>query len=254
LIIEIYLLLCMLLELKTVTAGYGDFKVLKGVSLIVGHGEIVCLIGPNGAGKSTVLKSIVGLALKTSGDIIWNSSSSLSSEDNGIVITDFPTHELLKEGIGFVPQGRLVFPSMTVRENLEMGGYLMNRRATLERNLDSVFSQFPILRERARERASSLSGGEQQMLAIGRALMMTPKLLMLDEPSLGLSPIITEELFEKLKDINRAGTTLLVVEQNVRLILKYAARGYLMAGGEVKFSGTSAELGDEKRMREAYLM
>src|SRR3989344_1421929 len=181
----------MLLEIKNLKAGYGDREVLRDVSLGVNEGEIIALIGPNGAGKSTVLKSIAGLTTKTEGKIFWKGQN----------ITKLPTHALLEEGIGFVPQGRLVFPSLTVLENLEMGGYLLNHKETLEKNLENVFRYFPALRNRSKIPAGSLSGGEQQMLAIGRALMMTPELLMLDEPSLGLSPKITGEVFEKLKEI-----------------------------------------------------
>ncbi len=234
----------MLLEIKNLSAGYGDLEVLRDVSVSVAHGEAVVLIGPNGAGKSTILKSVVGLTTKTSGTIEWK----------GRDITRMPTHALLEEGIGFVPQGRLVFPSLTVRENLEMGGYLIDHRETLEKNLASVFGHFPALRTKQKERAGDLSGGQQQMLAVGRALMMTPELLMLDEPSLGLSPKITQELFEKLKEIQAAGTTLLIVEQNVRLALRYVDRGYLLAAGRIKFAGTAHELGSEKLMREAYLV
>jgi len=234
----------MLLEIKNVSAGYGDFHVLKDISLSVNEGDVIALIGPNGAGKSTVLKSIVGLTTKNSGKILWK----------GRDITNLETHALLEEGIGFVPQGRLVFSGMTTLENLEMGAYLLNHKETRVKNLERVFSYFPVLKKKAKELAGSLSGGEQQMLAIGRALMMTPELLMLDEPSLGLSPKVTGELFEKLLEINRAGTTLMIVEQNVRLVLAHATRGYLLGGGEIRFAGTALELADEKRMHEAFLV
>ncbi len=232
-----------LLEIKNLSAGYGDFEVLKNISLEVSAGEIVALIGPNGAGKTTVLKSIVGLTRKTTGEIIFKEKN----------ITVLPPHALLEEGIGFVPQGRLVFPSLTVGENLEMGGYLLNHKETLKENMESVFDYFPVLKEKLGEKAGNLSGGQQQMLTIGRALMTTPELLMLDEPSLGLAPKIIHEVFEKLKEINAAGTTIIVIEQNVRMVLRYASRGYLLTSGVIKFSGTSAELSDEKRMHEAYL-
>lgn len=234
----------MLLEIKNLYAGYSQIEVLRDVSISVDAGEAVVLIGPNGAGKSTVLRSIVGLTTKTGGSIVWK----------GRDITRLPTHALLEEGVGFVPQGRLVFPSLTVRENLEMGGYLLNNRETLAKNIEAVFSRFQVLSRKTRARAGSLSGGEQQMLAIGRALMMTPELLMLDEPSLGLSPKITQELFEKLKEIQAAGTTLLIVEQNVRLALRHVDRGYLLAAGQVRVSGTAKELSSEKLMRDAYLV
>lgn len=234
----------MMLEIKNLTAGYGQLEVLHDVSIDVEHGEAVVLIGPNGAGKTTVLKSIMGLTRKVGGSIVWK----------GQDVLRLPTHALLEQGIAFVPQGRLVFPSLTVRENLEMGGYLLNHKETLRQNLEKVLERFPDLRTKQREAAGALSGGQQQMLAIGRGLMMTPELLMLDEPSLGLSPKITQELFEKLKEIQAAGTTLLIVEQNVRLALRYVDRGYLLAAGQVKFSGTAKELGSEKLMRDAYLV
>ncbi len=233
-----------LLEIKNLSAGYAGSTVLRNVSLEVAEGDMVALIGPNGAGKTTVLKSIIGLTRKTSGSIFFRGKN----------ITDLPTHTFLEEGIGFVPQGRLVFPSLTVRENLEMGGYLLAHKEALEKNIDSVLHYFPQLKEKMHTRAGSLSGGQQQMAAIGRALMMSPGLLMLDEPSLGLSPKITQEVFEKLKEINAGGTAVMIVEQNVRLVLRYAHRGYLLTAGQVKFSGTAGELSDDRRMREAYLV
>jgi len=233
-----------LLDIKNLWAGYGEFEVLRGVSLEVSHGEAVCLIGPNGAGKSTVLKSVMNLTSKTRGEIVFRERN----------ITKLPTHSLLEEGLSFVPQGRLVFPSLTVEENLEMGGYLINHKETLFKNLENVFSTFPVLKTKSKHRAGLLSGGEQQMLTIGRALMTSPELLMLDEPSLGLSPKVTREVFEKLREINAAGTTLLIVEQNVRLVLKYVSRGYLLASGEVHFAGSSSELSNLKLLHEAYLL
>ncbi|MBI2034023.1 MAG: ABC transporter ATP-binding protein [Candidatus Liptonbacteria bacterium] len=234
----------MLLEIKNLKAGYGDLEVLKGVSLEVKGGEVVALLGPNGAGKSTLLKSIVGLTKKTDGEILWK----------GRDLGRLPTHALLEEGIGFVPQGRLVFPSLTVRENLEMGGYLLDHKETLEKNLESVLMRFSVLKNKIKSRAGLLSGGEQQMLAIGRSLMMSPELLILDEPSLGLAPKIMTEVFEKLKELNQGGTTLLIVEQNVRFALRYASRGYILGNGEVRFSGRVEELSDPRKMHEAFLM
>lgn len=233
-----------LLELKNVSAGYGDFAVLRDVSMSIAPGEMVALIGPNGAGKTTVLKSIIGLARKTSGEILFKGKN----------IASLPTHALLEEGIGFVPQGRLVFSSLTVRENLEMGGYVLDHKETRDKNMESVLRYFPVLKEKLSEKSGNLSGGQQQMLAIGRALMMAPELLMLDEPSLGLAPKIIHELFEKLKEIQAAGTTIAIVEQNVRLALRYASRGYLLTSGQIKFAGSSAELSDPARMHEAFLM
>ncbi len=234
----------MLLELENLSAGYGEHQVLRGVSLGVKEGEMVALIGPNGAGKSTVLKSVMGLATRTGGGILFR------GQDAGRL----PVHARLEEGISFVPQGRLVFASLTVLENLEMGAYLVRSRAVIAENRERVFHHFPVLKRKAKHRAGSLSGGEQQMLAIGRALMTSPALLMLDEPSLGLSPKAIHEVFEQLSSLRAEGTTLLIVEQNVRLVLRYAERGYLLAAGEVRFQGTAAELADEKRMHEAYLL
>ena len=233
----------MLLDVQNLSAGYGELQVLRNVSLGVEEGEMVVLIGPNGAGKSTVLKSVVGLTDRSEGRILFQ----------GKDITRLPTHALLEEGVGFVPQGRLVFPSLTVRENLEMGGYLIDHRETLDANLAAVFARFPVLAEKARELAGNLSGGQQQQLAIGRALMMTPKFLMLDEPSLGLSPKLMHELFQKLEEIREAGTSILVVEQNVRLALKYVDRGYLLANGEIRARGSAEELSRPELMHEAYL-
>ncbi len=234
----------MFLEIKNLSAGYGGFEVLRRVSLSLAAGEAVVLIGPNGAGKSTVLKSVMGLTTQTGGQIFWQ----------GQEMASWPTHARLRVGLGFVPQGRLIFSSLTVQENLEIGGYLIDRQEVLKENLAAVFDHFPVLRQKQKERAGALSGGEQQMLAIGRALVTRPKLLMLDEPSLGLAPKVTQEVFQKLMAIKAAGATLLIVEQNVRLALRYVDRGYLLAGGEVRFAGQAKELSNEKLMREAYLI
>lgn len=234
----------MFLQIKNVCAGYKGNEALHNVSLALEPKEAVCLIGPNGAGKSTVLKSIMGIAQVSSGEIFWK----------GREITRLPAHTVFEGGIGYVPQGRLVFARMTVRENIEMGGYLLNHRETFEKNFESVFARFPVLKKKSRMKAGFLSGGEQQMLAIGRALMMVPDLLMLDEPSLGLSPKVIHEVFEKLEEIRVAGTALLIVEQNVRLVTKHTSRGYLLAGGKIKFFGSSLELGSEKLMHASYLM
>ena len=232
-----------LLEIKNLSAGYGDFSVLRGVSMRIEPEEFVALIGPNGAGKTTVFKSVIGLTHKTEGKIFFEDKE----------ITHLPAHALLEEGIGFVPQGRLMFYSLTVRESLEMGGYLVRNKEVLGKNMELVWRYFPILKEKLREKSGNLSGGQQQMLAIGRALMTSPRLLMLDEPSLGLSPKVTQEVFEKLKEINATGTTVVVVEQNVRLVLRYAQRGYLLSLGQIKTTGSARELSDEKLMHAAYL-
>lgn len=233
----------MILHIEHLSAGYGQLRVLDDVSFEIGVGEMVVLIGPNGAGKSTVLKSIFGLTTKTHGRILFD------GED----IANLPTHALIEHGIGFVPQGRLVFQSMTVRENLQIGGYLIDHKQTLHESLEHVFELFPVLKEKQKELAQNLSGGQQQQLAIGRALMMRPKLLMLDEPSLGLSPKLMHEVFCILQKIREEGVTIFLVEQNVRLALKYVDRGYLLANGKIKFSGSADELSQEKIMHEAYL-
>lgn len=233
----------MILHIEHLSAGYGQLRVLDDVTLCVDVGEMVVLIGPNGAGKSTVLKSVFGLTTKTHGRILFDAQD----------ITNFPTHTLIEQGIGFVPQGRLVFTSMTVKENLEVGGYLIDHKETLRERFEHVFDLFPVLHEKQHELAQNLSGGQQQQLAIGRALMMRPKLLMLDEPSLGLSPKLMHEVFCILQKIREEGVAIFLVEQNVRLALKYVDRGYLLANGKIKFLGTAEELGHEKIMHEAYL-
>lgn len=232
-----------LLEITDLHAGYGNLPVLRDVSLSVEQGEFVVLIGPNGAGKSTVLKSVFGLTNKTNGTILFQEKE----------VSQLPTHALIEQGIGFVPQGRLVFPSLSVQENLEMGGYLLDNNETLQTNLESIFERFPALGEKRSELAGTLSGGQQQQLAIGRSLMMSPNLLMLDEPSLGLSPKLMHQVFETLQSLRESGTTVLVVEQNVRLALQYVDRGYLLAAGEIRFSGSADELSSGDLMRSAYL-
>lgn len=232
-----------MLTLQNIHAGYGGNEVLHGVSLEVRPGEVVALIGPNGAGKSTVLRSIFQLAQIKKGEIAFKDRN----------ITHLHTHDLLELGIGFVPQGRLVFSNLTVEENLRMGGYLLNHKETLEKNMESVFARFPALKDKRGERARNLSGGQQQMLALGRALMMTPQILMLDEPSLGLSPIVMKEIYTELKRLNEQGTTLLIVEQNVHLALGIADRVYLLAAGEIRHHGPPEDFKDAEKMREMFL-
>lgn len=233
----------MLLELKNLDAAFGRLPVLHDVSLGLDPGEIVVLIGPNGAGKTTVLKSIFHLVSVTNGRV----------EFEGENITKLPTHALLEMGIAFVPQGRLVFSHLTVEENLRMGGYIFDNKETVEEALQKIFHQFPVLREKRRELAGNLSGGQQQLLALGRALMVEPKVLLLDEPSLGLAPVIVQEIFQEFKKIQERGIAILLVEQNVRMALTVAARGYLLAQGQVRFDGTAKELGNPKVLQEAYL-
>ena len=218
-------------------------EVLHDVSLHADEGEVVALLGPNGSGKTTILKSIFSLADVMKGKITFRDRD----------ITRAPTHSLLEMGIAYVPQGRLVFQNLTVRENLEMGAFLLNHKETVQKNLEAVYDRFPVLKKKSRERSGNLSGGEQQMLALGRALMVTPTLLLLDEPSLGLSPKITKEIFAHIASLAKSGLSILVVEQNVHLALQVADRGYLLAAGEIRFEGSAEELDDPEKMRKLYL-
>ncbi len=231
-----------MLIITNLTAGYAGNEVLHDIDLRVAPGEIVGLIGPNGAGKSTVLRSIFRLAQIKKGNVQFQ-------EQN---LNRLHTHDLLELGIGFVPQGRLVFSNLTVAENLRMGGYLLNNKDVLERNLKAVLEHFPPLKEKLHTQARALSGGQQQMLAIGRALMMTPKLLLLDEPSLGLSPKAIQEIVSILKELNATGTTLMIVEQNVHLLLKFATRVYVLAAGRVVAEGLPSEFHDPTKLRKLY--
>lgn len=231
-----------MLQITNLTSGYAGNQVLHDISMKVSPGEIVGLIGPNGAGKSTVLRSIFKLAEIKHGHIKFKEQD----------VTKLHTHDLLELGIGFVPQGRLVFSNLTVEENLRMGGYLLNNKDVLERNIYEVLKHFPALEGKLYEHARNLSGGQQQMLAIGRALMMTPQLLLLDEPSLGLSPKVITEIVEILKELNTAGTTLIIVEQNVHLLLKFATRVYVLAAGKVVAEGKPYEFHDPAKLRKLY--
>ncbi len=227
---------------------YGTVQALNSVSLGVSEGEIVALIGPNGAGKSTALKAICGLLKSSGGEII--SGDVLFS---GQSIKNIPPHDLVKKGISLVPEGRRVFSSMTVMENLEMGGYIRkNKKSNLE-SLDRIFELFHILKERRKQKAGTLSSGEQQMLSIGRALMLQPRLLLLDEPSLGLSPNYMEIVFDKLQEINRSGTTILLVEQNARMALEHAGRGYVFKIGEIFLEDTGKNLLESEQIRKSFL-
>lgn len=231
-----------MLQIKNLTSGYGGNVVLHDLSMQVQPGEIVGLIGPNGAGKSTVLRSIFQLARIQKGAITFKEHD----------VTKLHTHDLLELGIGFVPQGRLVFSNLTIEENLRMGGFLLNNKDVVEKNIEDVLRRFPVLKEKLKEKARNLSGGQQQMLAIGRALMMTPQLLLLDEPSLGLSPKVTQEIFAILKELNAAGTTLIIVEQNVHLLLKFATRMYVLASGKVVAEGLPESFHDPAILRKLY--
>ncbi len=232
----------MILQVEDLYVAYGNIEALHGVSLEVNEGEIVTLIGANGAGKSTTLRAISGLNRPRSGAIRFQ----------GADITRAPAHKIVAMGIGHVPEGRRVFPDMSVRENLELGAYIASP-ARFHQNLAEVFERFPRLKERENQRASTLSGGEQQMLALGRAMMLQPKLLLLDEPSMGLAPRLVQEIFEIVAELNRRGTTILLVEQNAAMALSIAHRAYVLETGRVVLSGPAAELRSHPAVREAYL-
>jgi len=234
-----------MLELKGVAASYGPIEVLRQVSLQVQRGEIVCLLGGNAAGKSTTLKTILGMLRPTSGSVALE----------GERIERLPTEDIVARGIALVPESRRIFARMTVWENLTMGAY-SRRAAPVEeftQDLARVYALFPRLEERAGQHAGTLSGGEQQMLAIGRALMARPRLLLMDEPSMGLAPILVEQVFDIIQAINRQGTTILVVEQNAAVALSIAHRGYVMQDGQIVMQGAASSLLDEDHIRRAYL-
>jgi branched-chain amino acid transport system ATP-binding protein len=223
---------------------YGELAVCRNISIEISEGEIVALIGANGAGKSTTLRAIAGLLTPRAGSIRFR----------GADITRLPSHERTLLGIALVPEGRHVFPFLTVRENLELGGFKYRRDGAKVRGLiDRIFEMFPRLRERSGQNAGTLSGGEQQMLVLGRAMMSEPKLLCLDEPSLGLAPIIVRDIFRTIRTINESGTSVLLVEQNARYAFETASRGYVLQTGSIMISGSCAELARDARVREAYL-
>ena len=233
----------MLLELDNVKTYYGNIRALKGISIEVNEGEIVCLIGGNGAGKSTTLMTISGILTPQEGNIIYQGQSIISVRPDNIV----------QMGICQVPEGRMIFPMLTVMENLDLGAYLRKDKAGIKEDINQVFGLFPVLRERCNQAGGTLSGGEQQMLAIGRALMARPKLLLLDEPSLGLAPILVDAIFKIIRQINNQGTTILLVEQNAQLALQYSHRGYVIETGEIVLTDTSAELLKNEQVKKAYL-
>lgn len=232
-----------MLEIRDLHVHFGVIHALKGISMTVNDGEIVTLIGANGAGKTTTLRTISGLKKPTSGDIILN----------GTNIAGMSARQRVAMGISHAPEGRRVFPAMTVLENLEMGAYLRKDKTEVAKDLKMVYDLFPILADRQKQPAGTLSGGEQQMLAIGRALMSRPKILLLDEPSLGLAPLLVQEIFNIIKDVNRAGTTVLLVEQNARMALQIAHRAYVMETGSIVLSGGGAELLQSDQVKKAYL-
>ena len=232
-----------LLSLRDVHAAYGRIEALQGISLEVRHGEIVCMLGGNGAGKSTTLKTISGLMHPRSGRI----------ELEGRDVTTVPAYKLVQMGIGQAPEGRRIFGRMTTLENLQMGAYSRRDKAAIEADFDRVFGLFPRLQERRSQAAGTLSGGEQQMLAIARALMGRPKLLLLDEPSMGLAPVLVEQIFAIIQDINSQGTTILLVEQNAQMALQVASRGYILQTGKIVLADNSAALAANEDVKKAYL-
>jgi branched-chain amino acid transport system ATP-binding protein len=233
-----------MLELHDVHAYYGNIHALKGVSLYIDQGEIVTLIGSNGAGKSTTIRSISGLVPPSRrGEIILD----------GKRIDHVPAHEIVGMGIAQAPEGRRIFPRLTVQENLEMGAFHRSDGANIRQDIDWVYTLFPRLKERTRQQGGTLSGGEQQMLAIGRALMARPRLLLLDEPSMGLAPILVEAIFQTIQDINKQGTTVLLVEQNALMALEVAHRGYVLQTGHIVLHDTAQNLQANEMVRKAYL-
>jgi branched-chain amino acid transport system ATP-binding protein len=232
-----------MLEVSNISVRYDGTQVIWDVSLSVGKGEIVALVGANGAGKTTILKTIMGMLHPTSGSITFE----------GKRIDGVPTRMIISRGISMVPEGRRVFPYMTVRENLELGAYIQKQKARVEKTMEWVFGLFPILRERQNQLAGTFSGGEQQMLVVGRALMSRPQFLMVDEPSLGLAPTVVETVFDVIRRLHREGTTILLVEQNVRKSLEIGQRGYVLETGRIVLSGESATLFANKKVKTAYL-
>ena len=232
-----------LLRADGITAGYGKMEILHGVMLAVRPGEMVSVIGPNGAGKSTAFKTIIGLLRPTAGRIVFD----------GREITGRSPDQVLRLGMAYVPQGRIVFPQMTVLENLEMGAYIERDPARVKKALERVYALFPILAERKSQKAGTMSGGEQQMVAIARALMTSPRLILLDEPSLGLSPKFVTLIFEKLTEMKRAGYTMMVVEQNAAKVLSVADRGYVLELGRNRFEGTGQALLTDPEVKRLYL-
>src|ERR687885_1045083 len=232
-----------LLEVENIHSYYGPVHALRGISLMVEEGEVVTLIGSNGAGKTTTLRSIHGILPPKEGKIVFR----------GEEIQGKPAHDMIKKGIAQSPEGRKIFSRMTVLENLEMGAYHRNDRDGIDEDMERVYDLFPRLKERTKQEAGTLSGGEQQMLAIGRALMSRPKLLLLDEPSMGLAPVLVERIFQTVQEINKQGTTILLVEQNAQQALSRAHRAYVLETGRIVRSGTGAELLRDPSVKDAYL-
>ncbi len=231
------------LELKNVHTYYGQIHALKGINLEVFEGEIVTLIGANGAGKTTTLRTISGMIHPREGEVLFE----------GVAVHHLPAHLIVKRGIGHVPEGRRIFPRLTVEENLEIGAYLENDRNKVEERKAEVFELFPRLAERRKQLGGTLSGGEQQMLAIGRALMQDPRILLMDEPSMGLAPVLVDLIFETIAELNKRGKTILLVEQNALKALQVAHRGYVLQTGEITLAGPAKELAENEEVKRAYL-
>ena len=232
-----------MLKVENIYVNYGAIKALQDVSFQINEGEIVALIGANGAGKTTILNTISNIVPSVSGKISYQ----------GKDVTKTPPHDIVKLGISQVPEGRRVFAKMSVLENLEMGAYTRNDKAEIASDMEKIFQRFPRLLERKKQPAKTLSGGEQQMLAMGRALMSRPKLLLLDEPSMGLAPMLVEQIFQIIQEINKGGTTILLVEQNANMALSIAHRAYVLETGEVVLQGDAKELASNPEVRKAYL-
>ena len=230
-----------MLEVKNLEAGYGSLKILKGISLDAKKGDLVAIVGPNGSGKSTTIKAIFGLIRPYKGSIIFKEKEIAGKSPDQIV----------KQGLAYVPQGRMVFQTMTVQENLEMGGYIVNDKKKIAERMKEVFEFFPELKEKKTQKATFLSGGQQQMLSIGRALMLEPELLLLDEPSLGLAPKTMQEIFRKIKDLNKKGTTILLVEQNAHMALEISSKAYVLEAGKIALKGKG--LARKRQVKDLYL-
>jgi branched-chain amino acid transport system ATP-binding protein len=263
----------MLLQVHNLDVRYGGIRALQGVSLHINRGEIVTLIGSNGAGKTTLLRSISGLLKPTAGSICWEPSTSTSEtialasngqgqsaaiarferSTSGTDLIGLPPHEIVELGVSHVPEGRQIFAPLTVRENLMLGAYQRRDKNQIAHDIERCFTLFPVLRERQSQRSGTLSGGEQQMLAIGRALMARPKLLLLDEPSLGLAPLVVRKIFQIIREINEAGTTIFLVEQNAHMALSVAHRGYVLQTGHVIMSNAASTLLQDPQVKNAYL-
>jgi branched-chain amino acid transport system ATP-binding protein len=232
-----------MLTLENISVNYGAIEALNGISMHVGQGEVVTLIGANGAGKTTTLRTITGLLAPRSGRVLYEDEE----------ISGLPTHKLVARGISMSPEGRGVFANLTVRENLQMGAYLKKNKREIAEDMERAYTMFPRLKERQAQKAGTLSGGEQQMLAMGRALMSRPRLLLLDEPSLGLAPLVVHTIFQAIEDIRSEGTTILLVEQNANAALRHSNRAYVLETGQIVMEGSSQDLAADPRIKEAYL-